>query len=269
MAGVYGLVVVLAFATACGDEAAKNSATPPASPPYSARQVVATPPAAAAAPAIDATPAVLASPGSELKFPSVGIESTKLIGQTREAVIRELGEPNEDGIHERPSEHGVLVLYERGKAAGIEVFGTATGWSGFDVAQRAFVHEWFGTPSSDRIAGKRVTLGDSIDGESLGLYVTSSIPALKRIVAQRDEDQRRAVSDSMERAEAEGSVSQLVPRAIGHAEGDVLQVRSSQNNCDRGTLVALKQQLGRKRLRHFRSLACWTAGRTRDAIGAR
>lgn len=253
------LVATFVLTTACKDDTAQ----PPAPEPVAqAAQPVAPAPPPPPAPAD-------ASPGQQLKLPSVRIDATKILGMPRTDVDKILGEANENEVYERGPDNGILVLYDKGKAAGIEVLGTETGWDDFSDEQRAFVREWFGVKPNNMVGVSQVTVGASLDGYSLGLYVTKSIPALKKIVDKRTAEQEKVLRDDMERAEAEGLVARNVPRSIGHAEGDVLQVRSAEEDCNQQTLVGLKRRLGTERLRHFKQLVCWTAGRTRVAINAK
>jgi hypothetical protein len=254
-------VAAVAVAVSCrGSEDKKHEP----SAPFEAKPVqtaAATPPDA---------PAHDASVGSQLGFESAGIDAAKVIGQSGDAVSKALGQGTDDE-HELPGGTTVHVLYDKGRAVGIEVFGTQTPWDEYTDEQKRIARGWFGLSSSaEVINGRKIVLGDAVEGLCLALYVRDAIPAIKRgLKRQDDEWQQSDQVKDMERAAIEGAANGLF-RSFGitglsHAEGDVLQIRTAREDCGRQLLADMKSKLVAKEhdlKRHFRVLQCWSGGVT-------
>lgn len=254
------LVTVVAAVSCRGsdDKKSEPSARVEAKP---AQTTTAAPPDASAADA---------SLGSQLGFESTPIDAAKVIGQSRDAVSKVLGDGSDDE-HELPGGTTVHVVYDKGRAVGIEVFGTQTPWDEYTDEQKRFARAWFGlSPDADEVNGRKIDLGDAAGGLCLALYVRDALPAIKRELKRKDDEWQQSdqVKD-MERAAIEGDANGLF-RSFGitglsHAEGDVLQIRTPREDCGRKLLADMKGKLvakGHDLKRHFKKLQCWSAGVT-------
>jgi hypothetical protein len=132
------------------------------------------------APTIDAAVAAIdaraADPAEALHLPHRDVDATKIIGATKEEVTRALGGSDSsvrsDGsmIYRLADGEFVVVLYERGRAVGIELPTAKPGWAEYNEDQRNALAAWGHVNDNPQIRGHHVVLGDDLARGGLAIY---------------------------------------------------------------------------------------------------
>ncbi|TMQ03851.1 MAG: hypothetical protein E6J90_52715 [Deltaproteobacteria bacterium] len=132
------------------------------------------------APTIDAAGAAIdaraVDPADALHLPRRDVDVTKIIWATKEEVTRALdgaeSAVRSDGsmIYRLADGEFVVVLYERGRAVGIELPTAKPGWAGYNEDQRNALAAWGHVIGDPEIRGHHVVFGDDMARGGLAVY---------------------------------------------------------------------------------------------------
>jgi hypothetical protein len=208
---IFGLLAVVGF---CSEERRDRDlrVPPPATspdPPPPARVTV------TVTPLIDAS--MPDAPISALHLPAHDVDATKVLYSTLGEVRQVLGAgtPRNHGRwrYKLGDEEFLDVVYDHGKAFGIEMPTTTPGWDRLDAGQRFAIRAWGHLGDSDvPVRGHHVTTGDSLGEPGLALYdqdywkrETAKIDAenarIEAAAKAKDEAEQRAANAKAEREE--------------------------------------------------------------------
>jgi hypothetical protein len=160
-------------------------------------------------------------PISALGLPTHDIDTMKVMGRSTKDVDAALGKgarrPDGKWRYDIGDGEFVVVVYETGRAVGVEVPTAHAGWSDYDDKQRHAVEVWFHAHGT--MNGRATIIGDDFLGVGLALYDEKYRNALeaKAVAAQKIAAEKAAAAQKVadgkaaaerRRAEAEAKIAE-------------------------------------------------------------